>query len=99
MSRGMRMIAEDEPVSINDMLDLKEKLGLSDGEFCGAPGMARAVWWTMRRYPDDLDKPLLDPLLAILVRWYDRHPEDCPVKPAPTPADIVAQLRDAGIGL
>jgi hypothetical protein len=93
------LIPDDRPVSTNDMLDLKEKLGLSDGEFCGLLAIAPAVWWTMRRYPDDLEKPLLDPLMAILVRWYDRHPEDCPIKPAPTPADIALQVRDAGIGI
>lgn len=75
------MIPTDRPVTINDVRNLQEKLGLPRDDFLFALGTWTGFFYEGRKAPNE---PLHDVATALLTRWLDRYPDDVPFPPTKT---------------
>ena len=76
-----QVIPEDRPVLGRDAEAMRYKLNLTVGEMRFALGLAIQHWTAKVR--DEENVPIRNVTIALILRYLDKHPENCPILPAP----------------
>lgn len=84
------MIPTDRPVTPRDLVNLRKKLGLRTTDFLYLLNISMLKWCNINR---DLDRPVKDPAIAILARILDADPNASIIPKAPSPKDVLDQIR------
>lgn len=67
------MIPSNRPVLGRDLDDVKMQFGLSTADACWLFGMSITKWTHVAR--QGANEPVTDPVMALLIRFLDQHPE------------------------
>ncbi len=81
--KTIRLRGAYKPITGNDLLSLREKLGLTAMEFQFVLGISGFAFAKLVK-EDQRDKPLYDPSIALMARWLNKYPEDAAVPIAPS---------------
>lgn len=87
-------IDKKRPVTGADLESVRERLGVSIREFVAALGINLNLYYTLI---EDKNRVVDRKPVCLMVRWYDRHPEDFPVLKAPTLGKIQLKLKEIGV--
>ncbi len=77
------MISGERPVNGGDLKILRSKLGMGIREFCNLLGISAIIYHKLVK-DEALGEPIKDAALAILVRWFDAHPNEVERQRVPT---------------
>jgi len=80
------------PITGNDLEDLRRILGISVTDLTFLFGFSMPQWGRVKKAANS---PVRDPAVALLVRWWLKHPETCPIHQAPSPTFVRDSINDA----
>ena len=85
------IISQGRPIIGKDLDEVRQNLGLIVAEACSLFGLSMTRW--MQQVRQGAELPIKDPSMASLVRFYDAHPEMCPIQKPPHPQEMYDMLK------
>jgi len=83
------------PIRIQDILVLRDKLGIGSIDMAWLLGITANHWGTLMRDARLAPSALADPRHAVLVRWLAGHPQETPSLYGATAGEFLLRLRRA----